>query len=155
LFLHDLTRAELPEYAADDQVISSLLSAKLSANIPVIDIWNKADALACTESHAIGLTLSAKTGEGLEALRSKLLEVAGWQPAAEGIYSARERHVQALQRVDIHLSQAAEHLAAQAQSLDLLAEELRLGQNALSEVTGEFTSDDLLGVIFSSFCIGK
>lgn len=155
LFLHDLTRAELPEYAADDQVISSLLSAKLSANIPVIDIWNKADALACAEPHAIGLTLSAKTGEGLEALRSKLLEVAGWQPAAEGIYSARERHVQALQRVDIHLGQAAEHLAAQAQSLDLLAEELRLGQNALSEVTGEFTSDDLLGVIFSSFCIGK
>ncbi len=88
-------------------------------------------------------------------MRSKLLEVAGWQPGTEGIYSARERHVDALRRVQRHLLAASEHLASQAQSLDLLAEELRLSQNALSEVTGEFSSDDLLGVIFSSFCIGK
>ena len=68
---------------------------------------------------------------------------------------ARERHVQALNRVDAHLSQAVVLLAQRAQALDLLAEELRLAQNALNEITGEFTSDDLLGVIFSSFCIGK
>jgi tRNA modification GTPase len=68
---------------------------------------------------------------------------------------ARERHVQALNRVTSHLDVAWEHLLAQAQSLDLLAEELRLAQNALNEITGEFTSDDLLGVIFSRFCIGK
>lgn len=155
LFLHDLTRIDLPEYAADDQVISNLLSTTLVSSVPVIDIWNKADASVSTMTQSGGLALSAKTGAGLEALRAKLLEVAGWQPAAEGIYSARERHVQALQRVDLHLVNAAQHLGAHAQSLDLLAEELRLGQNALSEVTGEFTSDDLLGVIFSSFCIGK
>ncbi|MEO5669791.1 MAG: tRNA uridine-5-carboxymethylaminomethyl(34) synthesis GTPase MnmE, partial [Ramlibacter sp.] len=101
------------------------------------------------------LHLSSKTGAGLDVLRRKLLEVAGWQSAPEGVYIARERHVQALRQVDEHLSQATRLLAAQAQALDLLAEELRLAQNALNCITGEFTSDDLLGVIFSSFCIGK
>ena len=71
------------------------------------------------------------------------------------MYTARARHVQALRRVESHLTQAAAHLSARDQLLDLLAEELRLGQHALSEITGEFTSDDLLGVIFSKFCIGK
>jgi tRNA modification GTPase len=83
------------------------------------------------------------------------LTLAGWQSAAEGVYMARERHVQALKRVDEHMAQAAAHLAAKDQHLDLLAEELRLSQEALNEITGEFTSDDLLGVIFSKFCIGK
>ena len=68
---------------------------------------------------------------------------------------ARERHVQALRQTQKHLELAQAHLQSQAQALDLLAEELRLAQNALGEITGEFTSDDLLGVIFSSFCIGK
>ena len=88
-------------------------------------------------------------------MRKTLLEAAGWQAAPEGVYIARERHVQALRRVEEHLMQATAHLAAQAQALDLLAEELRLAQNALNEITGEFTTEDLLGVIFSSFCIGK
>jgi tRNA modification GTPase len=68
---------------------------------------------------------------------------------------ARERHVQALQCVREHLERANAHLGVQAQNLDLLAEELRLGQNALNGITGAFSADDLLGVIFSSFCIGK
>ncbi|MDB5872331.1 MAG: tRNA uridine-5-carboxymethylaminomethyl(34) synthesis GTPase MnmE [Ramlibacter sp.] len=152
LFLHDLTRAQDPGYAADDAVIASTLADKLPKAVPVVDVWNKVDL----SSHASGeIRLSAKTGAGLDALRRKLLEVAGWQAAPEGVFIARERHVQALRRVEQHLTEAAAHLAAQAQSLDLLAEELRLAQNALNEITGEFTSDDLLGVIFSSFCIGK
>jgi tRNA modification GTPase len=101
------------------------------------------------------LCLSAKTGAGLDLLRQRLLEIAGWQAAPEGVFIARERHLHALRRVDAHLMEAAAHLAQQAQSLDLLAEELRLAQNALAEITGEFTADDLLGVIFSRFCIGK
>jgi tRNA modification GTPase len=101
------------------------------------------------------MTLSAKTGEGLDHLRRKLLEIAGWQAAPEGVFIARERHLHALRRVDAHLMEAAALIALQAQSLDLLAEELRLAQNALSEITGEFSADDLLGVIFSRFCIGK
>ena len=100
-------------------------------------------------------TLSAKTGEGIDDLRKTLLTIAGWQAAPEGVFIARERHLHALRRVDAHLMEAAALLARQAQSLDLLAEELRLAQNALSEITGEFSADDLLGVIFSRFCIGK
>ena len=101
------------------------------------------------------IPLSAKTGAGLDALRRKLLEIAGWQAAPEGVFIARERHLHALRRVDAHLMEAAGLIAQQAQALDLLAEELRLAQNALSEITGEFSADDLLGVIFSRFCIGK
>ena len=101
------------------------------------------------------LALSARTGDGLDALRKRLLEVAGWQSAPEGLYLARARHVEALQAVAAHLEMADEQLAAQAAHLDLLAEELRLAQGCLNSITGEFSSDDLLGVIFSSFCIGK
>jgi tRNA modification GTPase len=154
LFLHDLTRMDATDYIAGDATIAGILATKLLKRVPVIDIWNKVDASA-SQQPGEGLTLSAKTGAGLDALRRKLLDIAGWQNAPEGVFIARERHVQALRAVDEHLSEAAMHLAAQAQSLDLLAEELRLAQNALSDITGEFTSDDLLGVIFSSFCIGK
>jgi tRNA modification GTPase len=154
LFLHDLTRANAPDYQAGDAAIAAAMARKVSARVPVLDIWNKADA-SDTALPAAGLVLSAKTGAGLDALRRELLKLAGWQPGAEGVYMARERHVQALQQVARHLEFASAHLAAQAQSLDLLAEELRLAQNALNQITGEFSSDDLLGVIFSSFCIGK
>jgi tRNA modification GTPase len=126
----------------------------LPTRVPVIDIWNKADAVDALKLEC-GLALSAKTGAGLDGLRRKLLEVAGWQSAPEGVYMARERHVLALQEVANHLQEACTHLAGQAQALDLLAEELRLAQNALNQITGEFSSDDLLGVIFSKFCIGK
>ncbi|AMM24746.1 tRNA uridine-5-carboxymethylaminomethyl(34) synthesis GTPase MnmE [Variovorax sp. PAMC 28711] len=154
LFLHDLTRADNADYAAADAVILQGLREKLPAAVPVLDIWNKQDAIASSTTRA-GIVLSAKTGAGIEALRDELLAVAGWQAVPEGVYLARARHVQALARVGEHLGIAAMHLAARAQSLDLLAEELRLAQNALNEITGEFGSDDLLGVIFSRFCIGK
>jgi tRNA modification GTPase len=127
----------------------------------LLNIWNKFDLAPSAQkpsgndhtSH--GIFLSAKTGLGIDQLRSMLLQTAGWLPANEGLYLARERHVQALKRVQSHIEMADAHLRAQAQSLDLLAEELRLSQTALNEITGEFSADDLLGVIFSSFCIGK
>ena len=154
LFLHDLTRTNAPEYIAEDARIAGAIGQKVLKNVPVIDVWNKLDAVPGSVPPA-GISLSAKTGAGLQQLRQTLLDVAGWQSAPEGVYLARERHVQALRRVDQHLDQATTLLAMQAQALDLLAEELRLAQNALNEITGEFSSDDLLGVIFSSFCIGK
>jgi len=154
LFLHDLTRVDSPDYIAEEDRITLGMAQKLSKKVPVIDVWNKLDAVPAAPSRP-GVMLSARSGQGLEALRRRLLEVAGWQAAPEGVFIARERHVQALRRVDEHLQAAAAHLAAQARLLDVLAEELRLAQNALNEITGEFTSDDLLGVIFSSFCIGK
>ncbi|MGQ2996244.1 tRNA uridine-5-carboxymethylaminomethyl(34) synthesis GTPase MnmE [Variovorax sp.] len=158
LFLHDLTRAAAPDYAAADAEILRGLREKLPAGVPVLDVWNKLDAAGAAGSApapAEGIALSAKTGAGIEALREQLLAMAGWQAVPEGVYLARARHVQALGQVEMHLALAAEHLAAHAQSLDLLAEELRLAQNALNEITGEFGADDLLGVIFSRFCIGK
>jgi len=154
LFLHDLTRAHLEDYAAADAEILAGLQQKLPASVPVLDVWNKQDAAPAAHAEQ-GIALSAKTGLGIEALREQLLAMAGWQAVPEGVYLARARHVQALARVETHLALAADHLAAQAQLLDLLAEELRLAQNALNEITGEFGADDLLGVIFSRFCIGK
>ncbi|MGD9773391.1 tRNA uridine-5-carboxymethylaminomethyl(34) synthesis GTPase MnmE [Diaphorobacter sp.] len=160
LFLHDLTRADAFDYIAADADIARTLAHKLPQGVPVLDVWNKADAA----SPAVGsgpfaapdaLRLSARTGEGLDALRRRLLTLAGWQPAAEGVYIARARHIAALRAVDEHLVQAAAQLSSDGPALDLLAEELRLAQNALNTITGEFGADDLLGVIFSSFCIGK
>jgi tRNA modification GTPase len=155
LFLHDLTRCAGADYAAADAQIAALLAEKTGRQVPVIDIWNKADAVADGPAPERGIRLSAKTGAGLDALRAALLHAAGWQAPAGGLFMARERHVQALRQVDTHLMEAGAHLDQSAQSLDLLAEELRLAQNALNEITGAFSSDDLLGVIFSSFCIGK
>ncbi|HZY17201.1 MAG TPA: tRNA uridine-5-carboxymethylaminomethyl(34) synthesis GTPase MnmE [Ramlibacter sp.] len=158
LFLHDLTRAELHDYREADEQLLRTLRAHAPAAVPVLQLWNKADAAVPPpgSGNAHGeLRLSARTGEGLEVLRRRLLELAGWQSAPEGVYIARERHLQALRRVDAHLMEAAGQLAGRTPALDLMAEELRLAQNALNEITGEFTADDLLGVIFSSFCIGK
>ena len=155
LFLHDLTRLDAIDYIAADAAIKESIARKLSKNVPVVDVWSKADALSTAQLCPKGVALSCKTGAGLDQLRRLLLETAGWRAPTGGTFIARERHMRALRRVDVHLNMAAQHLAVQDQSLDLLAEELRLGQNALSEITGEFTSDDLLGVIFSQFCIGK
>ena len=95
--------------------------------------------------------LSAKTGEGVDLLKQYLLNFAGYQQNAEGVFMARARHLQALKLVDVHLLQSQKNI----HQAELLAEELRLAQEALASITGEFTPDDLLGEIFSKFCIGK
>jgi tRNA modification GTPase len=156
LFLHDLTRQHAIEYVAADADLAVSIAEKHSKNVPVIEVWNKSDAVPVqATSVRDGVTVSATTGAGLERLRQLLLQAAGWQSTTSGQFMARARHVQALNSVQEHLSHAAQHLAQQDQALDVLAEELRLAQNALSAITGEFTSDDLLGAIFSQFCIGK
>jgi tRNA modification GTPase len=164
LFLHDLTRQHMPQqvaiaqaYRAGDAAIQSVLNSKLPLATPVIDVWNKADAAAegaLLEARG-GVLISAKTGAGLQDLKTQLLQVVGWQSAPEGVFMARERHVQALHEVSKQLKRAGEQLQAKKPSLDLLAEDLRQAQRALSQITGEFTPDDLLGEIFSKFCIGK
>lgn len=156
LFLHDLTRASAAEYVAADASITASMEGLLAKNVTVIDVWNKADVVADVPTSAVGgIAVSAKTGSGLDALRARVLATAGWQTAGSGTYIARVRHMQALQRVGTHLAAATDHLAGRMPVLDLMAEELRLAQNALNEITGEFGSEDLLGVIFSKFCIGK
>jgi tRNA modification GTPase len=157
LFLHDLTRCETDAYQQADRDIAQKLALRVPAAVAVVHVWNKADASpqdAQAQKQA-GVHVSAKTGQGLEALRQALLDVVGWQTHNEGLYMARERHVQALLHVQAHLHSAQAWLDQHSQNLDLLAEELRQAQQALGEITGQFSADDLLGVIFSSFCIGK
>ena len=155
ILLHDLTRIGQADYDAADLVIQARLPANGTQTAAVLQVFNKADAAAAPALPEGALVLSARTGQGLDELRQALLQRAGWQPAAEGLFIARTRHVQALQRTREHLAGATAHAEQRDAALDLLAEELRLAHDALSEITGAFTSDDLLGEIFSRFCIGK
>ncbi|MBI0006876.1 tRNA uridine-5-carboxymethylaminomethyl(34) synthesis GTPase MnmE [Gilliamella sp. W8126] len=132
---------------------------RLPKNIPVTVIRNKADLtgepLGYSEQNGYCLIqLSARTGEGITLLRDHLKQVMGFTSSTEGGFLARRRHLQALEKAAEHLNNGQYQLTT-FHAGELLAEELRLAQEALSEITGEFTSDDLLGRIFSSFCIGK
>ncbi|MCO5977773.1 tRNA uridine-5-carboxymethylaminomethyl(34) synthesis GTPase MnmE [Ideonella oryzae] len=157
LFLHDLTRLRDADYQAADALIAQKLQGVDPARL--IQVFNKADSGSpAPPGHPGGeatLLISARTGQGLEALRHLLLERAGWQAAPEGVYIARTRHVQALREAAAHLALAAAHADQADAALDLLAEELRLAHEALQQITGRFSADDLLGEIFSRFCIGK
>jgi len=157
LLLHDLTRAGEPDYDAGDSNIAQRLPATLADQGRLVRVFNKADAASAAAERAAtqGLPVSAKTGAGLGVLRRKLLELAGWHASPEGLFIARTRHVQALRRTREHLAMAQSQADSREPALDLLAEELRLAQTALGEITGEFSADDLLGEIFSRFCIGK
>jgi tRNA modification GTPase len=129
---------------------------QLRADLPKLWIHNKIDLTqerpSCvTREGEKHIYLSARTGEGMELLRQELLSIAGWQPGGEGVFMARARHLEALQAVAENLERSGGLLGQP----ELLAEELRLAQESLNTITGEFTSDDLLGEIFSRFCIGK
>lgn len=119
-----------------------------------LDVYNKIDLvrMAPSSNGNERVWLSAATGAGVDLLRSQLLALAGWHGSGESQFIARERHLQALNRAQEHLDLAE---PAWIGGLELLAEELRLAQLSLSGITGEFSSDDLLGEIFSRFCIGK
>ncbi len=137
------------------EVEKSIL-ARLPHEIHKIWVHNKIDVTSeppHTEQkeNAVHVYLSAKTGLGIDLLKEQLLIHAGYQNSAEGVFMARARHLQALNQVSAHLAFAANQL----DSAELVAEELRLAQESLSSITGEFTPDDLLGEIFSKFCIGK
>lgn len=128
---------------------------ELPPNIPILLVYNKIDLLGQTArmeeiDGECRIYLSAKTGSGLELLRDKLLALLGWHQEA-GVFMARERHIRALLAAQDHLQHAAEEISR----AEIFAEELRLAQEFLNSITGEFTADDLLGGIFSRFCIGK
>lgn len=156
----EIERADVVIHIADarsgvtdaDQAIAQ----RLPQDVTRVLVLNKADlagleAWRSEKGGLVTLIVSARTGEGIEFLRQELLRIAGWQPGTEDVFIARERHLDALSRAMVHLDAAASQLA----HTELFAEELRLAQEALNEITGEFTSDDLLGEIFSRFCIGK
>ncbi len=154
LFLHDLTRIGDPAYDAGEASIDLRLRAAGLPAARLLHVFNKLDA-APHAAEAAGLSLSARTGAGIDALRRKLLELAGWHGQAEGLFIARTRHVQALRETREHLATALAQAGRTDAALDLLAEELRLAHDALGQITGTFTSDELLGEIFGRFCIGK
>lgn len=148
LLLIDAAKGVVP---ADLDII-----AKLPPGLPLVRVFNKIDLLGqeprvVTVDSATDIYLSAKTGAGIELLHEHLLQIVGWQHGGEGVFMARERHLSALREAEEHLELAA---ACNGQ-VELFAEELKLAQSALSSITGEFTADDLLGEIFSRFCIGK
>jgi len=139
--------------SSEFSVSSGFPIPKKPTNIRVINKIDitKEDPHKATECDVESIWLSAKTGSGMELLREKLLETIGRRQTDEIPFMARERHVDALNRALLGIDRAA----MQTGRLELLAEELRLAQRALSEITGEFSPDDLLGEIFSRFCIGK
>jgi tRNA modification GTPase len=179
LLLHDLTRLSQLDYLAADAAIA----ARLPFDLPRLHVYNKVDAcvgidvdgLVAGHAHRqrerVGdhpvdslvdhdgaesaVLISARSGTGLQTLRRALLDVAGWQALPEGVFIARERHVDALRRAGLHLQLAGEQVAAADPALELLAEELRLAHDALGDITGAYSPDDLLGDIFGRFCIGK
>ena len=164
LFTHDLTLQDVErnsqnaiDYIAKDKQLACEIALKLSKNTPVIDVWNKSDMASAEILKQIrgGVLVSAKTGSGLQDLRDQLLRLVGWQAAPEGVFMARERHVNALRQVHLQLLAAQAQLASTMPALDLLAEDLRQAQLQLGSITGAFSADDLLGEIFSNFCIGK
>jgi tRNA modification GTPase len=135
------------------------IALRLPAEVERIVVENKCDLARMTAARyedrqhggQVHLRLSARTGEGINLLHDELLRVAGWQGHGEDVILARERHLEALAEAALRLDMAVDEL----DRLELAAEELRLAQDALSRITGEFTADDLLGAIFSRFCIGK
>ena len=136
----------------------------LPAGMPVTLLYNKIDLLGGARAGdgmgtAAGpglgaLAISARSGAGLDALRTHLLDAAGYSPSEGGTLSARSRHLEALRQTAVHLN-AAESQRIDASASELVAEELRAAQRALGEITGQSTADELLGRIFGSFCIGK
>ena len=155
LLMHDLTRVGEPAYDAGDAQIEARLPAALLNSDRLLHVFNKSDAAPVARQAPQGLALSARTGDGIDELRARLLALAGWHAQPEGLFIARTRHVQALRETRAHLAGALAQAARADAALDLLAEELRLAHDALGEITGAFTSDALLGEIFGRFCIGK
>lgn len=132
----------------------SVLNEHVPDGTPVLVVQNKCDLANPSTATADTISLSARTGAGIDALRDRIKQLAGYRDLGEGAYTARRRHIDALQRAAAHFAagRAALH---DTRAGELLAEELRLAQQALGEITGTFSSDDLLGRIFSEFCIGK
>jgi tRNA modification GTPase len=158
-----LAQAEIALYLVDDRtgvtVEDEALLQKLPANLQVLVISNKCDLSGRAPGQtSIGgreqIRLSAADGSGMELLSDAIKRIAGATESAEGLFSARTRHVDALQRAVTRAQEAQQRLQEGA-TPELAAEELRLAQQALAEITGEFSSDDLLGRVFSQFCIGK
>ena len=142
--------------AQQDRLKTQILK-ELPPKCVVLEVRNKADLLGdpANSSQKDTLLISAKTGAGIEQLKQKILEVVGWDGPQEGAILARRRHLDCIERAAEHIEKSEEFAANGNNSLELFAEELSLAQKHLGEITGKLLPDDLLGKIFSQFCIGK
>ncbi|WP_215387975.1 tRNA uridine-5-carboxymethylaminomethyl(34) synthesis GTPase MnmE [Polynucleobacter sp. AM-7D1] len=157
IFLQDPNSINAIDSAAVLDLKAQILKA-LPPKCPVLEVINKSDLLANEASHqseSPSLLISAKTGDGVETLKQKILESVGWGGSQEGAIVARRRHLDCLDRAATHLDKSQQFAADGNISLELFAEELRLAQDQLGHITGKLLPDDLLGKIFSQFCIGK
>lgn len=158
IFLQDPSSSEAAANAEILELKTKILTA-IPPKCPVLEVNNKLDLLANSpisdQTEKQSLFISAKTGQGIEALKQKILELAGWGGSQEGVIVARRRHLDCLDRAATHLEQSQQFAANGNISLELFAEELRLAQDQLGQITGKLLPDDLLGKIFSQFCIGK
>ena len=141
----------------NQDALKEQILAALPSKCPVLEVFNKADLLdqAAKPQPKDAILISAKTGDGIEALKQKILEIAGWGGSQEGAIVSRRRHLDCLERAAEHIAKSEEFAANGNNSLELFAEELSLAQGHLGEITGKLLPDDLLGKIFSQFCIGK
>jgi tRNA modification GTPase len=151
----------LIDLTAPDEAANQRIAERFPAALPVLRVFNKIDAVGL-EPRVAGnaVYVSAQTHAGLDLLQQTLLRLVGVEHTSDSVFIARERHLQALQAAQDHLQQARQqaydgHGHITNRQLDLFAEELRLAQEQLNSITGEFGADDLLGRIFSQFCIGK
>jgi len=159
LLLYDLGLMQDDGYIKNQRNLEVEINQKKNKEAPLLHVFNKADLLSQAQNQAVKpqqIHISAKTGQGIDELRLFLLQSVGWElNYQQGAFTARARHVQALEKVQEHTKQALSHVKHRPAPLDLMAEELRYGQAQLSLLTGHMTADDLLGEIFSRFCIGK
>ncbi|QWE17747.1 tRNA uridine-5-carboxymethylaminomethyl(34) synthesis GTPase MnmE [Polynucleobacter sp. AP-Nino-20-G2] len=156
IFLRDAASSNSLEGSTSVELRNQILDA-LPPKCPVLEVCNKSDLLDVTQASQEGKTLfiSAKTGAGLPSLKREILGAVGWGGAQEGAIIARRRHIDCLNRAAEHLEKSEQFAKDGNISLELFAEELRLAQDHLGQITGKLLPDDLLGKIFSQFCIGK
>jgi tRNA modification GTPase len=148
LLLIDVTVGMSPEDARIlERMPSGITSIVVANKIDLADL----PAAVSQQGKQVEVRTSALSGDGIDLLRAEILKAIGWHPGEEGVFLARRRHLEALERAESHLV----HASSAVSQLELFAEELRLAQSRLNEITGEFLADDLLGEIFGRFCIGK
>ena len=147
----------LTDPQSSDDGLKEQILLEIPAKCPVLEVVNKSDLRVASSKNASkeSILISAKTGAGIEVLRREILEMVGWNGPQEGVIVARRRHLDCLERAAEHIARSEEFAANGNNSLELFAEELFLAQNHLGQITGKLLPDDLLGKIFSQFCIGK
>lgn len=147
----------LTDPQSSDDGLKEQILLEIPAKCPVLEVVNKSDLRVASSKNASKepILISAKTGAGIEVLRREILEMVGWNGPQEGVIVARRRHLDCLERAAEHIARSEEFAANGNNSLELFAEELFLAQNHLGQITGKLLPDDLLGKIFSQFCIGK